>query len=145
MLQPRNMTKIAVLRSLVVYMLCAFMLLLYSRISFSGALSYCNPLVIGQAVLIFRVFQSMRINNNWINSIAGYSFGVYLLHTWFFRYARIEYFVTGNLVLIPIHVLLSSILIYAICAVIYWGYTNTLRRILSSWLNKLNFISYQIE
>lgn len=128
-----------------VYMLSIVLLIFYTRISFAGALSYCNPIVITQAVSLFQIFHSMQIHSKLINSVASCSFGVYLLHTYFFRYIQIKRFVTGNIVLIPLHIIVSSILIYAICAVIYWGYTNTLRRVLSKWVKKFSFISYQIN
>lgn len=134
-----------VLVPLTVYVMSIVLLMFYTRISFVGALAYCNPIVIAQAVSLFQVFQSMRINSKLVNTIASCSFGVYLLHTSFFRYVQIERFVTGNIALIPLHLLVSSILIYTICAIIYWGYANTLRRVLRKWLQKLSFITYQID
>lgn len=135
---------ISIFISLTVYVLCIVFLMFYSRISFSGALAYCNPFVIVQAVALFKVFQTLRIKSRLINSIAGGSFGVYLLHSYFFQYIQIERFVTRSIFLIPLHVIVSSIMIYIICAVIYWIYSKTLSPILNMGLKKLSFIAYDV-
>lgn len=135
----------SIFRSVAAYLICSILLILYTRISFSGALSYCNPIVILQAVALFRVFQSLQIKSIAINVAASCSFGVYLLHTNFFPYFLIEHFVTGQLFWIPIHVLVTAILIYTACAVIYWLYAKTLRSTLIKVLKKINILTYEFD
>ena len=134
-----NSNRKSIPRALVSYMLCTILLILYSRIYFSGALSYCNPLVIGQAVSLFKIFQHMKIKSRVINEIAGCCFGVFLMHSNFFKRFQIERFVTGNILLIPIHLILTAFFIFSICAVIYWVYQHTVGILLNKWLKRLHF------
>lgn len=135
----------SILRSLATYLLCSILLILFTRISFSGALSYCNPIVILQTVALFKVFQFLHIKSEVINVAASCSFGVYLLHTCFFPFFQIEHFVTGQIFLIPIHVIATAILIYVVCAAIYWLYSKTLRRTFIRCLKKISVLTYEVD
>ena len=79
------------------YLTCVFALLLYSRLSFGGALSYCNPIIILQTVCIFLTFQKMNLSSNVINRLAKGSFSAYLLHTFFLPYIDIQKNVSGGI------------------------------------------------
>lgn len=131
--------------ALSVYVICTVLLAAYSSIYWSGALSYCNPLVILQAAALFQAFQFFQFKNRWINEISGCSFGVYLLHSTFFRYFPIQIHATGTPWMIPLHVGWTAVKIYAICSVIYWIYQNTLGRILGKVLKKLKFMQYEVS
>jgi len=131
-------------KSLGVYIACTVLLVLYSKVYFSGAVSYCNPVVIIQTIAIFRVFQSIELKSKSINAIAKYSFGVYLLHGYFFKYFHIEAFTTGRLLLIPFHITVTAILIYAICAVIFCIYRKLAGPIIDKALENLQFLSYEV-
>lgn len=127
------------------YIGCTILLVLYSKVYWSGAVSYCNPLVILQAAALFQIFQSFQFKSRWINEISGCSFGVYLLHSTFFRYFPIQIHATGTPWMIPFHVGWTAIKIYVICAVIYWIYQNVLGRLLSKILKKLQFMQYEVS
>jgi len=119
--------------------------LLYSKVYWAGALSYCNPLVIIQATALFHLFQSFELKSKLVNKIGNCSFGVYLLHSTFFRYFPIQNHVTGDPWIIPIHVLWTAVKIYAVCAAIFWIYQNSLGRIINKGLHKLKFMQYEVS
>ncbi len=144
-LHPVEKRKYSWALALLVYCVCSVLLVLYSDIYWAGALSYCNPLVIIQATALFQLFQSFHLKNRWVNQIAGCSFGVYLLHGTFFRYFPIQSHVTGNPWLIPFRVVWTAVIIYAICAVIFWAYQNTLGLIMNKVLKKLKFMQYEVS
>lgn len=141
----KNVCCKSIFSSLAVYALCTVLLIFYSKIYFPRALSYCNPLVIIQTIAIFKAFQSMKLKSKCINAIASCSFGVYLLHTYFLKYIQVEHYVTGNILLVPVHVIVSSILIYGISALIYWIYLKLLSPLLNKWLQKLSFLKYEVS
>lgn len=143
-LHPTEKQKNAWIPALAVYCGCTVLLVLYSKVYWAGALSYCNPLVIVQATALFQLFLSFQLKNRWINKIAGCSFGVYLLHINFFRYFPVQSQATGNPWMIPLHVAWTAVRIYAICAVIYWIYGHTLGLIISKALKKLKFMQYEV-
>ena len=101
--------------------------------------------MIMQSVAFFMVFQSVRIQSKAVNAIAGCSFGVYLLHTNFFRYVRIEQYVTGSIFLIPVHILLAALWIYGVSAVIYAVYQKTLGFLIGRGLSRLHFLKYEVN
>lgn len=121
--------KIILLISGVVYLFSAFLLFFQARIQFSTALYYNNPVVIVQAVSLFVLFQSIRFKSAIINSLAKVSFGVYLLHSFFFSFVNIADQVTGNLLVIPVYAVLSSIGIYLASGAVYYLYSISLGRI----------------
>ena len=118
--------------------------IVYAKFFLGRAASYCNPLVIMQKIAIFVFFQNLAIRSKVINLIASCSFGVYLIHAFFFSYCQIEKYVTGNPILIPIHVIVSSVLIYTISALIYWGYQKLCRPLFILLQEKLDFLSYKV-
>lgn len=128
--------------ALLVYFGCTILNTIYANFFFGRATSYCNPFVIVQTVAIFVVFQNMKIKSNVINTIAGCSFGVYLMHAFFFRFCQIERFVTGNPILIPVHIIVTAVLIYAVSALIYWIYQRAFHPIFTLLQRKLAFLTY---
>ena len=89
----------------------------WQHLDSNSALSYFNPLVIMEAVIVFLLFLKIRMQSRIINTFSGATFSVFLLHTHLLPYLKIERFVTGNPFLMILHVILSSILIYIAC----WG------------------------
>ena len=115
---------------------------LYASYSPGRAAAYCNPLVVLQTVALFAVFQNFRIQSKAINIIASGSFGVYLMHGFFFRYCQIEKYVTGSLWVIPVHAIICAVLIYASSALIYGIYQKLFAPVFT-WLGrKLSFLTY---
>lgn len=100
------------------------------------AWEYCNPLVIGSAVLCFLIFKQLKIKQSKIiNNIAKGSFTVYLAHTWFIPYIGVERFSNGNVLVQLLHVLLSCLLIYGVCWIMYCIY-ELITAPLFRWLEK---------
>lgn len=127
------------------FSVCAVCIFFLSNICYSVSISYCNPLVIIEAVSLFRIFESLSISSNYVNAIANCSFGVYLLHTKLFQFFSIERYVTGDLFLIPVHIIFCSIAIYFMCGVLYWTYMHSLHHIVSYFASKLNNINYGVN
>lgn len=118
---------------------------LYAAYSPGRAAAYCNPLVVIQTAAIFAVFRNFRIQSKTINTIASCSFGTYLLHAFFFRFCQIERFVTGNPILIPVHIIVTAVLIYAVSALIYWIYQRAFHPIFTLLQRKLAFLTYDVN
>lgn len=134
-----------VIYALLVYIGCVALNTVYANIFFGRATSYCNPLVIIQTISIFVAFQNISIRSKLINNIAKCSFGVYLMHSFFFQYIHIEHQVTGNPFLIPIYVTISAMLIYAASALIYWVYQKICSPAFELIQRKLSFLSYNVN
>lgn len=81
-----------------------------------SAWEYCNPLVIFETVIVFILFSRLNFGvNKAINYLAESVFTVFLLHQIFIPYLQIEKFVTGNTVLMILHVLGCTVGIYILC------------------------------
>lgn len=102
-----------------------------------SAWEYCNPLVIYMAVEIFRLFSNIDIGQKrFINRFAEASFTVYLLHNKFLKFLRIPQFVLKMPIIMLLHILISVLLIYTVCVVIYYAYSKSIPPILNSLYNK---------
>ena len=102
-----------------------------------SAWEYCNPLVIYMAIEIFRLFSNIDIGQRrFINRFAEASFTVYLLHNKFLKFLRIPQFVLKTPIIMLLHILISVLLIYAVCVVIYYAYSKSVPKILNSLYNK---------
>jgi hypothetical protein len=97
------------------------------KIGFStekSAWEYCNPLVIISAFCFFLLFKRIKMNpSGVINSLAKGAFTVYLLHINFVTHIGIDRYASGNFILMLIHMICSSVLIYIICWCIYVVYS----------------------
>jgi hypothetical protein len=90
-----------------------------------SAWEYCNPFVILSAFCFFLLFKKIKMNCiGAINSLAKETFTVYLLHNNFVTHIGIERIVNSNFVLMLIHMICSSILIYMICWIVYVIYSK---------------------
>lgn len=102
--------------------------------------SYCNPIVILTAVLIFCIFQNIEIGTSKIiNGLAKGSFSVYLLHIFFVQHINIKKYVTGNVICMLLHILVSCIAIYLICWLVYFVYNLFIIKIFSLIEKKISF------
>lgn len=99
-------------KALGIYGNISILLYLYARFNFSGALAYSNPLVIFQEVMLFKVFEEIKLQSKFINKVAESCFVVYLLHTFFFQFIQIQRFTTRGSVIALMHCVLSSIAIF---------------------------------
>ena len=71
-----------------------------------------------------------------INRFAKASFTVYILHIMFLKYIRIPEFCSNNALIMIIHIVISAIIIYGICWIIYECY-HFAKRWLLKLLNKV--------
>ena len=136
--------EIAWWKALGAYSIISLILYLYARVSFSGALAYSNPLVIFQAVTLFKAFEEIKFQSKFINKVAEGCFTVYLLHTCFFPYMQIQRFTTSSPVIALLHCILSCMIIFSICWGIYFIYKNTIKKMMEYILN-LNKKKWTIE
>lgn len=87
----------------------------YLNISVSSE-KYCNPLVIGMAVLGFLWFKELKIKNiRWVNELSKGSFSVFLLHMFFIRFLNIKKISSYNFVLMTFAIIVVCIFIYLAC------------------------------
>lgn len=104
---------------------CIVILTLWAKanLTFRGldgsAYYYCNPVVIFMAMLMFELFSRFEIKNDrmkkLINIMAEGVFSVFLLHSHFLKYINIEMFVRRSLLIMLMHIVVSSGMIYTIC------------------------------
>ncbi len=110
-----------------------------------SAWEYCNPIVILMALLWFRLFQQMKVKeNSLINRLAKASFTVFLVHTMFLGFLKIEDYVTGNLPVMVLHMFMSVVMIYIICWIIHEIYEFTVSRLLNVVLNKISIFQKEL-
>lgn len=89
-----------------------------------NAWEYCNPIVIHESIIIFLIFRKIDIGaNKVINKVAECVFSVFLLHGVFMKHIRIEWFVNGSAIVMLLHILGSSVLIYMICSICHFIYS----------------------
>lgn len=77
------------------------------------ARSYCNPLVVLEAVLIFLLFRNFSFSSKVVNTLAKGAFTCFLMHDWFLWYIGIEKAVTASPLLMLVHILTAVPLIFA--------------------------------
>ena len=105
--------------------------------------SYLNPIVIMLAALAFILFKQINLGHRRIiNALAKGSFTVFLTHNYLLPYIRIEQFVNKSLPLLIVHILLSVVVIYIICWVVYFVYesaTAPIYRIIDKKFDKATY------
>lgn len=95
----------------------------YFQISDSTSHSYHNPIIVLLAVVSFILFKKIDLGQNKIiNMLAKGSFTVFLLHSHFLPYIRIEYYVNKSLPKLALHIIISIVVIYLVCWVLFFVY-----------------------
>ena len=103
-----------------------------------SGLAYCNPLIIINAVLIFRLFQHITIKESRIiNGLAKGVFTVFLLHIQLFRFTDIPAFAAGNPLIMVLHMVCTCIISYLVCWCIFFVYDRITRPIFAFIESKL--------
>lgn len=87
-------------------------LILWQLFQPQTARSYCNPLVIGEAVALFMMFQNLRFHSRAVNTLAKSAFTCFLLHDVFWWYIGIEKAVAQTPLVMAGHILLTVLLIF---------------------------------
>ena len=111
-----------------------------------SAWEYCNPLVIFAAVTLFVLFSRIDLGvNKIVNSLAEGVFTVFLLHSSFLPFLKIEQFVTSNVVVMIAHIILSVVLVYIVCWVVYIAYHKITKPIFQVLSNKIKLPPISVE
>lgn len=63
-------------------------------------------------MLFFIVFKKFDFESEKINSLSKASFTSFLIHDYLLNYINIQEFINGNIIVLIIHIILSSIIIY---------------------------------
>ena len=93
--------------------------------------AYFNPLVICEAVLLFKVFQDIKIGTvKWINRIAGSTFTVFLFHAYLLKYLNIQNYV-NSAAYIP-HLLVSVVVLFGSSYIVYIVYNIVTESVLKN-------------
>ena len=121
------------------FAIIAILNLLWGIYDTKTAWEYCNPLVVLEAVIIFILFKQIKMkSNSTINTAAKAAFSVFLLHTLFLPYIRIEKYVNAKLIVLIMHVFVSAVIIYSICTLVYIIYEKMTNPIFKKMDKKLN-------
>lgn len=119
---------------------------IFTQKGMSVVFSYCNPLVIASAIIIFIIFIKFKPRHNqFINILAKGSFTVYLAHTYFFDLLHIDKAATRHPLILICHIALSCISIYIICWILSLIYGFLEKILLSAIYKKLNSIQITCE
>ena len=97
----------------------------------SIAWSYCNPLVIAQAVALFLLFQQMEFSSKVVNELSKGAFTCFLFHTLLLYKIGIATAVQWSPVMMLLHVLGCSVGIYLASYVVYKVYSFLAQPILN--------------
>jgi surface polysaccharide O-acyltransferase-like enzyme len=126
-------------KSLIGYFVCVFVNVLLClpqsifHIESTGlAWAYSSPFVIGEAIFLFLFFMNLSMGQSKpVNQLSRASFMVYLCHNWFIPYIGVSRFVQGNVGVLLLHLVISLVVIYCLCWVIYIVYANIEKRVIN--------------
>ena len=104
-------------RSLSVLAICSILLLVWCKILPLTAWTYCNPIVILEAVAIFLLFQQIHIRSIWINRASKAVFTCFLSHGVFVRLLPVEMMVKQNVCILFLLLIATLVGVYLVC----WG------------------------
>lgn len=100
------------------------------------AWSYCNPLVIGQAVAVFLLFRGIPLRSRGINELSKGAFTCFLIHTYLLSHFRVWEAVQKSPFYLLGHILFTCLSIYLVSWLAYKAYDFVTRPVL--WfVNKL--------
>ena len=149
----KNKLKLDGIKSIYVllfFCIIAFLITLWSCLSqFLGfdrnlAWSYCNPLVVLEAIVVFILFLKVKIGCiKFINQLSAATFTTFLAHTFFISYINIKWAVQQNIVILICHILISSIAIYFLCYILYLIY-DSIFKIVFKKIDKKNIVITQL-
>ncbi len=106
-----------------ILVLTVVLALLGKFIPFNGYVwSYCNPLVIGQAVALFLLFRGISFRSRIVNFLAKGSFTCFLLHTPFLFHFGIPNAVQRSAPYLLGHIFFTTVLVYLLCFIAYVVY-----------------------
>lgn len=87
------------------------------------AWEYCSPFVIILSLCIFMIFQKIDIGSiKIVNEMSGSVFTCFLIHGYFIPHINIEFFATKNVIVMILHIMISSIIIYFVSYLVWKAY-----------------------
>lgn len=104
------------------------------------AYNYNNPFVILAAMSIFLLFKEIHFDNKIINELAKASFISFLFHSYFIDKIMIKTIVDKSILIVIIHQLLSSVILYLMAYLVYKMYRIAFNFLLQK-LKKLDVIN----
>lgn len=143
----RNNVKISIPKSLYGILVTLTIMFVASilehRLGFSMICTwnYNNPLVILFSVFVFLLFLNIQFNNKVINELAKGAFTCFLFHGLFMKYLNIENIVNDNILLLMLHQIGTSIVLYLISYIVYKVYylcSNWFFKMLTPLCDKIN-------
>ena len=119
---------------------CAALIFIWQLFLPETARSYCNPLVIWEAVLFFRLFQKVKTESKVVKTLAKATFTCYLFHDVLLHYIGIQLVVNGNPLILLGHMLLSVIGIF-LASWCVWKLYDLLSHPLIRWMDdRISFL-----
>lgn len=110
-----------------------------------SAEEYCNPVVIGMAVMCFLVFNDVNLGTNRIiNELSKGSFTVYLLHYTFLKRIDVEKIVQFQTPIMFLYLVACVLGIYILCWLVYKIYDGTINRILKAIIRETSILQKDI-
>ena len=104
------------------------------------AWSYCNPLVIAQAVAVFLLFRHIRLKSRIINELAKGAFTCFLLHSHILPFFRADKAVSQPVWVLFAHIVLTCVTIYLCSYVVYLVWKLISRPVLQLFAKPLSKI-----
>ncbi|MBO5478802.1 MAG: hypothetical protein J6A04_03700 [Clostridia bacterium] len=117
----------------------------WSCINTITAWEYSNPFVIIEAILIFMIFRSMNLKSKIINKLAKGCFFTFLLHGKLLNFIKIELFAKKHFLIMSIHIVISTVLIYMICYVIFIIYAKCSTPIINYLKKKVKLPEIKVD
>lgn len=127
---------------LLIYLLCVCINSLLSFVS-TTANSYCSPIVILEAVMIFCFFVKQKpFSSSVINMTARNAFSVYLSHVFLFRFMMVQTYVNASAPVMILHVIITCLILYLIGWIIGQVYSIITDPVFSFLQKRINFYKY---
>ena len=110
-----------------------------------GAEHYMNPILVVNALAVFKIFNNYEFRSRIINFIAKGCFTVFILHTSLIKYFSVVEYLNSNIIMFIIHWIQCVIIIFVLCDVIGIIYT-TIEKIIFDLIQKnVGFFFIKIE
>lgn len=126
-------------KALAAYLISVVCVLILSVLGGGKAWSYNNPFVISEAIFIFLLFKSFRINAKYVSRLSEASLACYISHIYLLRFCMIDKFVNKPLIYVFFHQLFVACILYIIAFLLYMFYKNSVGRLTKLVMNKIDF------
>lgn len=120
---------------------CVLLLTMWAIIIPNTAWSYCNPVLIIEAVCIFLLFLHIRLKNKYINCLAKAAFTCFLVHGVFVRGLNVAIAVSNSWIYMLCHLFGSAIAIYLLAYGMYHVFKLLEKVFLRRLLEKIDMMN----